>query len=271
MHAIGHRFLAAVAALLALVAAGALTATDAGAAAVVTGNIRDATAQFFITGPNGEFYNDLIGDRTFGTENFSGGAGANRANPLGLGASGNYGARNLQNVYLPGDPGLGGAFTGIAVPNIAANSRGGQTDAALHSEINGVARVIVFFTLDVPTRWSWSASTVNGTSAGTGSADYFFGIIEDTSQVVPYTYEEALSGTFDQAVSAGGILPAGQWELALVLSARMTFDRTTGSGDHFVFLEDGLFRLTALPEPASVVLAGIGLLGLGALRRRCND
>jgi hypothetical protein len=76
MHAIGHRFLAAVAALLALVAAGALTATDAGAAAVVTGNIRDATAQFFITGPNGEFYNDLIGDRTFGTENFSGGAGA---------------------------------------------------------------------------------------------------------------------------------------------------------------------------------------------------
>jgi hypothetical protein len=246
-----------------------LGVTSAEAAAILTSQIRRASGQIFITDANGNvLFNLPQSESAPDTGPFSGSVFGGAAV---FGYDGSYVARHT-STYVPPSPGIGGSFTEFLFTEGEATIGATQTDAAVTSETNAFSQAFIFFTLDQPMSWSWSA-VVAGEFSGVGTNEYGFALVDVDDPLAPSLFEQAFNGTFAQTVSAGGLLPAGDWELAVTIFARADFPLTTGAGTGSVLLTDGRFALSpaSVPEPSTIMLL-LAALGVVLLKRgkRCR-
>ncbi|MEP7366258.1 MAG: DUF642 domain-containing protein [Acidobacteriota bacterium] len=128
---------------------------------------------------------------------------------------------------------------------IGLGSTGGITQT--FATTSGLTYLLLFYYSDNPGNGDPSAATVT--------------IIDGSNTLLSDSVAHSLAtlGTPDWQVYSATFVATGT-------SATITFDSIPGGGSGGIFL-DGV-SVEQVPEPATIALMGVGLLGLGVLRRR---
>jgi hypothetical protein len=187
--------------------------------------------------------------------------GANHLSTLGYRGTANIRART---AYTPTMPAIGTSFEQLLLPEAWAFALIEQTNDAIDGQAQTSVANYIGFTLTEPTAWSWAAE-ISGAVTGVGTVEYYFGFSDPNAQVYQPIHEQVLTGNFNQTVQHSGVLPAGQWDLVILLDAESRFAYTTGLADAYIELYNGVFRI---PEPTTAALLATALPLL--LRRRAE-
>lgn len=175
----------------------------------------------------------------FGTGNFSG------AFQFGGGSITMY--QNPTNGQYSTTAGMFGADLGTVIANFDVLAGGGGNVNANGSPVNN-GQVSVFA----------QASTPGGLTPG-----YFF-----RGNGVDLSAEDILSFAFTNANTVGKPTTNMVGEIACEYAGYCAADAGTNTNGHFFVSNNGQFKLAEVPEPGSLALFGIAILGAGAFSRK---